>query len=114
MEENNQIIDDTQYTEMETLVIDDTVYETKLTTKFRHRKAYERPDRNKLVAFIPGTIREIYVQEGQQVKEGDKLLILEAMKMKNTIFAAFDAKVKKIYISTEKNVAKNDLMIEFE
>ncbi|KAF0151471.1 MAG: biotin/lipoyl attachment domain-containing protein [Ignavibacteria bacterium] len=96
------------------LVIDDTVYETKLTRKFRFRKKYEAPNPKHLNAFIPGVISDIYVKPGQHVKEGDKILILEAMKMKNTVTSEITGKVKEIKVTSGKMVTKNQLLIEFE
>lgn len=96
------------------LVIDDTVYETVLTAKYMKRKPYTPPNPNKIIAFIPGNIREIYVKVGQKVKKGDKLLILEAMKMKNTIYAEFDCSIKNIVVFQDQQVAKNQLIMELE
>lgn len=96
------------------LVIDDTVYETRLTRKFRLRKKYEAPNPKHLNAFIPGIIRDIIVKPGQHVKEGEKLLTLEAMKMKNTVTSHLDGKIKEIKISAGEMVTKNQLIIEFE
>ncbi len=97
-----------------TLVIDDTVYETKLTRKFRHRKHYQKPNPKMLKAFIPGIIREFYVKPGDTVKEGDKLLILEAMKMKNIVLSPLDGKIKEISVRTGEMVPKAQLILEFE
>lgn len=96
------------------LIIDDTVYETKLTRKFRLRKKYEAPNPKHLNAFIPGIIRDIYVKPGQLINEGDKILILEAMKMKNTVTSEIKGKIKEIKVTTGKMVTKNQLLIEFE
>lgn len=95
-------------------IIDDTVYETKLTRKFRLRKKYAHPNEKLLNAFIPGIIRDIYVRKGQMVNEGDKLLILEAMKMKNLVNAHTTGKIKEIKVNTGEMVVKNQLLIEFE
>jgi biotin carboxyl carrier protein len=97
-----------------TLIIDDTIYETRLTRKFRNRKAYAIPDPNKVHAFIPGIVRDINVKRGQQVKEGDQLLILEAMKMKNIVYAHCDGKIKEINIKSGDMVLKDQLLMEFE
>lgn len=96
------------------IVIDDTKYETKLTETFRRRKKYQKPDPRKVYAFIPGTIRNIFVKTGQDIKKGDKLLILEAMKMKNIVSSDFNGKVVKVLVSTDQIVAKNDLLVEME
>lgn len=97
-----------------TLSIDDTPYETLLTKKFINRKSYTPKIPNELLAFIPGIIRDIYVKKGQEVKKGDSLLILEAMKMKNSIKAPFDAKIKSVNVEVGKMVTKNQLLIELE
>lgn len=104
----------TEQKKIQELVIDDTVYETKLTRKFRLRKKYEVPNPKLLGAFIPGIIQSINIKNGQQVKEGECLLILEAMKMKNCVQAQQDGKVKEIKVNLGDMVTKNQLLIEFE
>jgi len=96
------------------LVIDDTVYTTKLTNKYKMRKPYTVPDPKMVTAFIPGIIREILVKRGQHVNEGDKLLILEAMKMKNTVTAHKTGKVKEVKVKCGDMVLKNQILIELE
>lgn len=96
------------------LNIDDTQYETKISKKFLQRRRYKPLDLNKVSAFIPGTIREIFVKEGQQVSAGQDILILEAMKMKNYVKSAKEGIVKRIYVRSEQRVAKNELLFEME
>ncbi|PWJ42571.1 acetyl-CoA carboxylase biotin carboxyl carrier protein subunit [Sediminitomix flava] len=67
-----------------------------------------------LKAPMPGLILEIAVEEGQEVKKGEKLLILEAMKMENVIKASSDVTVTKILLSEGDNVEKNQVLIDFE
>lgn len=69
---------------------------------------------NKIKAPMPGLILEINVKPGQPVREGDSLLVLEAMKMENTITAANDAIIKSIAVNNGQSVAKNELLIELE
>ncbi len=95
-------------------VIDDTVYETKLTEKFRKRKLYAKENPDLVKAFIPGIIREIKIKNGSIVKTGDVLLILEAMKMKNVVASHRDGKIKEIKVKTGEMVIKNQLLLEFE
>lgn len=96
------------------LNVDDTKYETKYTKKFTLRKKYAPKNFNLINAFIPGTIREIFVKENQSVIAGEKLLILEAMKMKNIILAPISGRIKKINVTISQSVAKNQLLIELE
>ena len=89
-------------------------YETKLTKKYVNRKAWEAPNPNNILSYIPGTIISIDVKEGQEVKEGERLLILEAMKMRNNILMPFDGKIAKIHVGEGDRLPKNHLMIEVE
>jgi biotin carboxyl carrier protein len=65
-------------------------------------------------APMPGLVLSINVKEGDTVKKGDGLLVLEAMKMENLIKAQSDGKVKKIHITKGAKVEKNQPMIEME
>jgi len=67
---------------------------------------------NEIKAPMPGIILSILIKEGQKVKEGDTLLILEAMKMENTITSPKDAIIKSITIKSGETVEKGQLMIE--
>lgn len=96
------------------LVIEDVKYRTLLTKKYQSRKPWVPKNENNVLAFIPGTILKIHVKEGKKVKEGDQLLILEAMKMKNDIVAPFDSVIKKILVKKGDMVAKNRVLIELE
>jgi biotin carboxyl carrier protein len=96
------------------LEIDSTNYETRLTRKFLNRKSYEKNDPLKLTAYIPGVIKKLFVSEGNTVKPGDQLLLLEAMKMENTVRAALKGKIKKISVTEGESVIKNQLLIELE
>jgi len=69
---------------------------------------------NAIKAPMPGIILTINVKDGQEVKEGDTLLILEAMKMENSIGSPKDGIVKAIHIKNGETVEKGVLMIELE
>lgn len=69
---------------------------------------------NELKAPMPGLIFDIIAQEGDEVAKGDKLLILEAMKMENIIKAPGEGKIKKILIEKGNNVEKGQVLIVFE
>jgi biotin carboxyl carrier protein len=68
---------------------------------------------NELDAPMPGTIIKINVTEGQEVKAGDPILILEAMKMENIIKSPADAIIKTILVKAGQNVQKGDRMVDF-
>lgn len=65
----------------------------------------------KVNAPMPGTILDVKVSNGAQVKQGDILLILEAMKMENEIVAPCDGKVAQISVSKGQSVNTGDLLI---
>jgi biotin carboxyl carrier protein len=68
---------------------------------------------NDLKAPMPGLILEVLVKEGDTVKKGDNLLILEAMKMENVIKAAGEGTIKAIKVHKSERVEKNHVLILF-
>lgn len=67
---------------------------------------------NAIVAPMPGTINAVKVTSGQQVKKGDVLLILEAMKMENEIYADKDGKVGQIFVQKGASVSTGAPLVE--
>ena len=65
-------------------------------------------------APMPGLVLDILVETGQEVKKGDNLLILEAMKMENIVKASGNGVVKNILIQKKDAVEKNQLLIEMD
>ncbi|MDF1663698.1 MAG: biotin/lipoyl-binding protein [Planctomycetota bacterium] len=63
---------------------------------------------------MPGIVLSIAVTEGQELSEGDPLLILEAMKTENEITAGLDARVKKIHVSPGDTIQNASLLVELE
>ncbi|MBP8132987.1 MAG: acetyl-CoA carboxylase biotin carboxylase subunit [Zoogloea sp.] len=73
------------------------------------------PDLSKfLLSPMPGLLREVAVTVGQDVKAGEKLAVIEAMKMENILKAEQDCKVKKILASAGGSLAVDEVIIEFE
>lgn len=66
-----------------------------------------------LKAPMPGLVLDIKVEVGQEVKKGDPILVLEAMKMENVLKAAGDAIIKSIEVKTGQAVDKNEILIKF-
>ncbi len=100
--------------EFKTLVVHSAEYKTLLTTKYEKRKPWKKRDENHEINFIPGTILKFFVKEGDVVKKDDPVLILMAMKMENTIYAPFDAKIKKVCVSEGDVLPKGTLLVEYE
>ncbi len=68
---------------------------------------------NEIKAPMPGMVLNVLVSEGQEVKKGDALIILEAMKMENILKSPTDGVIKKIAITKGIAVEKNQLLIQF-
>ena len=96
---------------LETLKLENGDFRTTLSDKFLNRKPYTVAQQA-VTAAIPGTIMSVLVKEGQRVKSGDALCILDSMKMNNTICSDKNGVVSKIYIKKGESVAKDALMIE--
>lgn len=67
-----------------------------------------------LKAPMPGLILDLHVKPGDEVKQGDNLLVLEAMKMENVIKSPADVTVKSIDAKKGDAVEKNQTIITFE
>jgi len=65
-------------------------------------------------APMPGKIIDILVEEGAEVKEGEPIIILEAMKMQNEILSHVSGVVKSIEVRKGDSVMKDDLMIDIQ
>ena len=68
---------------------------------------------NSVTAPMPGTINAVKVTSGQQVKKGDVLFILEAMKMENEIYADKDGKVGQVFVQKGASVNTGAPLCEF-
>lgn len=64
-------------------------------------------------APMPGLIINVVAKEGDEVKKGDTLLILEAMKMENVLKSPRDGVIKKVKAELKQTVEKNHVLIEF-
>ncbi|WP_439185506.1 biotin/lipoyl-containing protein [Carboxylicivirga taeanensis] len=66
----------------------------------------------KVNAPLPGNIFKVLVKEGDVVKKGDVLLVMEAMKMENNVLAEKDGTVTSVKVSVGDAVLQNDVLIE--
>ena len=69
---------------------------------------------NAIKAPLPGTITSINVKVGDEVKAGDTLLVLEAMKMANNIEAEKDGKVTAVCVKEGQSVMEDDALVVVE
>ena len=99
---------------LEQLEIGNALYYTRLTSKFRSRLNWERPNEKVVKAIIPGTIQKIMVEVGDRVEAGFPMLILEAMKMRNEVLAPVGGVIKTINVSEGDLVPKSHLLLELD
>jgi propionyl-CoA carboxylase alpha chain len=72
------------------------------------------PDLSKfLMSPMPGLLVEVSVQPGQQVRAGEKLAVIEAMKMENVLFATQDGVVGKVSANKGESLAVDQIILEF-
>jgi len=63
---------------------------------------------------LPGNIFKILVSVGQEVKRGEQIIIIESMKMENSITADKDGTVKAIYIEVGQSVLQGDALVDLD
>ena len=97
------------------------VKETKTPTIVRHNIPFSKEPKSltaskitKIIAPLPGNIMQIFVKEGDNVEKEAKLLMMEAMKMENTILAEKKGIIKRINVSSGDSVLQGDTLIEIE
>ncbi len=67
-----------------------------------------------LKAPMPGMVLEVNIKEGDKVNKGDNLLILEAMKMENSIKSPFSGTIKEIFVEKNSPVEKDAKLLTME
>ncbi len=100
--------------EYKELIIQGAIYKTTFTKKFENRKNYQAPNENLIYSFIPGTVIDIFVKPKEKVKEGETLMLLEAMKMQNQIRMPFDGEIVKIHVKKDESIPNRHLMMEIK
>ncbi len=67
-----------------------------------------------LLSPMPGLLTSVAVEEGQSVKAGDEMAVVEAMKMENVLRAEHDGTIKSINAAPGESLAVDQVIIEFE
>tara|TARA_Y100000766_G_C18659296_1_gene484331 strand:- start:48 stop:542 length:495 start_codon:yes stop_codon:yes gene_type:complete len=78
------------------------------------RKSATKVTEGSLQAPMPGTILDVQVTVGQEIEEGQSLLIMEAMKMEHKITAPFSGTVEKVNCNIEQKVDRGFILIELK
>jgi pyruvate carboxylase len=81
------------------------------STVIAKRKA-EPTNKEQIGATMSGSVLQVLVKKGDQVKRGDTLLVTEAMKMETSIEARFDGTVDHVYVTEGEPISSGDLLIE--
>ena len=69
---------------------------------------------NDIKAPMPGMVLNVMVESGQEIKKGDALVVLEAMKMENILKSPADGIVRKILVTKGDKVEKNQVMVNLD
>ncbi|WP_110929295.1 pyruvate carboxylase [Bacillus massiliglaciei] len=90
------------------VVIKDENVKTSVQSKIKA----DSKNKEHIGATMPGTVIKVVVDKGDQVKQGDHLIITEAMKMETTVQAPFSGTIKDIYVNDGEAISTGDLLIE--
>ena len=83
-----------------------------LAGKVKQRPKADLNDPAQVPAPIPGLIASIAVSVGHKVSKGDKLLMMEAMKMQTTVSAPIDGVVDAVFVALGDTVESKDLLLK--
>ncbi|MDP3071054.1 MAG: pyruvate carboxylase [Opitutaceae bacterium] len=89
-----------------------SILDKSISPKTKARPKADLADPTQVAAPIPGLIATLQVSVGTKVKKGDKLLMMEAMKMQNTVYAPCDGVVAELHVALADTVEAKDLLIK--
>jgi pyruvate carboxylase len=90
---------------------DTVIMDRSVTPKTKSRPKADLADATQVAAPIPGLIAVLSVSVGAKVVKGDKLLMMEAMKMQTTVYAPCDGIVAELNVAVGDTVESKDLLI---
>lgn len=97
------------------VILNGTAYEVEIerveSTRFKPQTKPKTVE-GKVTAILPGQIVRLFVNQGEKVRAGQPLLVLEAMKMENEITAPRDGIVRALSVKQDQLVAKGELLLE--
>ncbi|WMJ75270.1 biotin/lipoyl-containing protein [Cytophagaceae bacterium ABcell3] len=116
---NTEVVSYDKPTKRLTLKINNSIYE--LNVKDELDELLEKMGLNKAISNVvnevkapmPGLILDILVNEQSEVKKGDPVIVLEAMKMENIIKSPSDGVIKSINVTKGESVEKNKVLFQF-
>ena len=95
--------------------VDTLVLSARAARVYEHMPVKKAPDQSAyLLSPMPGLLVSVDVVPGQRVKAGEKLAVVEAMKMENTLFAEQEGTVEKVLASPGESLSVHQPILEFE
>ena len=117
---NVEVIEANQQDKTCKIKVNGTIYQTKVEDRFDQllkNLGMDNLTSNKVLeikAPMPGLVLKVLVNVDTEVKKGDNLLILEAMKMENILKSTTDGIVSKVLVKQGDKVEKNQILIQFK
>lgn len=68
---------------------------------------------NEMRAPLPGTVTEVFVKAGDQIESGQVIVVIEAMKMKNSIRSIRAGRIAEVLVSANQTVAHKQILVRF-
>lgn len=88
--------------------------EAKDVHSFDPRQNGSNQNANEMTAPLPGTVVEVFVKEGDVIETGQVIVIIEAMKMKNSIRSTRSGKIAEVLVKSMQTVAHKQPLVRFE
>ena len=88
--------------------------EAKEVHSFDLRQSASSQNANEMTAPLPGTVVEVFVKEGDVIETGQVIVIIEAMKMKNSIRSTRSGMVKEVLVNALQTVSHKQPLVRFE
>ncbi len=89
-------------------------YVTQSTKKFNKSKKWKKTNHKEIRSVIPGSVTELYVENGSSIKQGSPLLKFEAMKMENVVCASATGRVANVHVKVGETFPKGVVMLTWE
>lgn len=96
------------------VILEGVLYHGQIQAATRGGSADPRGGDAELIAQFPGKVRKILVTVGTAVKEGEPLLLVEAMKMEFTVKSPTDGKVTRLLVQEGQQIGPGDRFLDFE
>ena len=80
----------------------------------RKKRGGGASDPSQIVSTMPGKVTKVFVEKGKQVKKGDSILVLEAMKMEYNLKAVGDGKVESVLVEVGAQVKPDQVLVKIK